>query len=201
MVANWIGTRNHMRERAILFAREMVLALRAGTKTQTRRLVTPQPDRWTHNDGQGLRLTMGKRELKFPFGVVGDRLWVREKWGYQRQFLERGAPAGGEFVYATEGSPAGATVAAWKPSLYMPRCACRMLLEVTSARAERLKQISADDARAEGCPPMLWEGPVAWFAEYWTHFNAARGMGWQANPWVWVVNFKVLDAAEANSPA
>jgi hypothetical protein len=186
-----------MRERSILFARDMVLALRAGRKTQTRRLVSPQPDRSWQVDGQPIRLAAGKRELSFPFGEAGDRLWVREKWGYLRQFLDRATPPGGEIVYGADGTPAGALFAAWKPSLYMPRIACRMMLEVTGGRAERLQQISPTDARAEGCPQTLWNDPTAWFAEYWEHFNAARGAGWDANPWVWVVNFKLVAAEPA----
>ncbi len=183
-----------MRERSILFARDMVLALRGGRKTQTRRLVTPPPDRFGQVDGQPVRLAAGKRELSFPFGAVGDRLWVREKWGYVRQFMDRNAPPGGEIVYGADGPPAGALFAAWKPSLYMPRVACRMILEVSGGRAERLQQIGLEDARAEGCPEMLYGDPIAWFAEYWSHFNAARGAGWEANPWVWVVNFKIVTA-------
>ncbi len=187
-----------MRERSILFARDMVLALRAGRKTQTRRLVSPPPDRFWQVDGKSLCLAAGKRELSFPFGAVGDRLWVREKWGYLRQFMDRSTPAGGEFVYGADGPPAGALFAAWKPSLYMPRTACRMMLEVTGGRPERLQQISPQDARAEGCPPTLWDDPVAWFAEYWMRFNAARGGAWDANPWVWVVSFKVVPTEAAS---
>ena len=182
-----------MRERSILFARDMVLALRSGLKTQTRRLITPQPDRSHQNNGGPMRLEIGGRELRFPFGAIGDRLLVREKWGYLRQFMERGAAPGGPLVYAADGAPRGAVATPWKPSLHMPRSACRMTLEVTAARPERLREITPEDARAEGCPPMLYEGPVEWFAEYWSRFNAERGFGWDANPWVWVVGFRVLE--------
>jgi hypothetical protein len=181
-----------MRERSILFARDMVLALRAGQKTQTRRLITPQPDGVHQIDGQPIRVTHGSRELRFPFGAVGDRLWVREKWGYLRQFLEPGAKPEGPLVYAADGTPAGARASPWKPSLHMPRGASRMMLEVTGGRAERLQQITAEDARAEGCPATLWSDPMAWFAEYWTRFHAERGYGWDANPWTWVVTFRIV---------
>jgi hypothetical protein len=181
-----------MRERSILFARDMVLALRSGWKTQTRRLVTPQPDRSHRLDGGPMRIALGTRELRFPFGDPGDRLCVREKWGYLRQFLEPGAEPGGPLVYAADGNPPCARATPWKPSLHMPRSACRMVLEVTAGRVERLQELTPADARAEGCPPAFHADPVKWFAEYWSRFNAERGFGWDVNPWVWVVSFKVL---------
>ena len=184
-----------MRERSILFARDMVLALRAGRKTQTRRLITPQPDRSHQRPGEPLRVALGARELAFPFGEPGDRLWVREKWGYLSQFMQRGAAPGGQLIYAADGTPPGAQAAPWKPSLHMPRSACRMALEVTAGRAEPLQHLTPEDALAEGCPVLRADDPVGWFAEYWSRFNAERGFGWAANPWVWVVSFRVVDSA------
>lgn len=181
-----------MRERSILFARDMVLALRAGLKTQTRRLITPQPDRSHHRPGGPMRVALGTRELRFPFGDPGDRLCVREKWGYLRQFLEPGAAPGGPLIYAADGVPPHARATPWKPSLHMPRTAVRMILEVTAGRAERLQELTREDALAEGCPAAASLDPVGWLADYWSRFNAERGFGWDANPWVWVVSFKVL---------
>jgi hypothetical protein len=87
----------------------------------------------------------------------------------------------------------------WKPSIFMPRRACRILLEITDVRVERLQDISRAEIRAEGlqCPPELasddispnyrdWY-PAAW-RELWESINGPDS--WNANPWVWVVEFK-----------
>ncbi|KPY58406.1 hypothetical protein [Pseudomonas amygdali] len=88
---------------------------------------------------------------------------------------------------------------AWRPSIHMPRWASRILLEITDVRVERLQEISRSDIRAEGleCPPELasddvspnyrdWY-PAAW-RDLWESINGAES--WNANPWVWVVEFK-----------
>lgn len=73
----------------------------------------------------------------------------------------------------------------------MPRWASRILLEVTAVRVERLQDISRGDAMAEGCPfPNMAKGddPRKWYADLWDQINGAGS--WEANPWVWVVEFK-----------
>jgi len=163
-----------MRERPILFSGPIVRALLDGRKTQTRRVVKPQPPagcEYTGCDsgrfalcfaegtgGSGNPVCVPPRpnhqthQLACPFGVPGDRLWVRETW--QRIGGVEGTPEhtvyranGGDFSdYSTEdGDPFR-----WRPSIHMPRAASRITLEITDVRVERLQAISEEDARAEG---------------------------------------------------
>jgi len=94
----------------------------------------------------------------------------------------------------------------WRPSLFMPRWASRILLEITEIRVERLQEITQDDAVAEGMRhpehafKMIAGGdveveisPKEQFAELWDSLNAKRGYGWDINPWVWVISFKRID--------
>lgn len=161
------------RERFILFAPPLVSAILKGRKLVTRRLA-----------GKGQKLP-----AICPYGVTGDRLWVREKWGYRQQFFDRRAPNEGPFVYAADGPPAGAKRLAWRASLHMPRCACRLVLRVESVRCERLTQITKKDAIDEGCPEEHLRDPVGWFRELWEGLSADSQKSWQANPWVWVICF------------
>jgi hypothetical protein len=161
----------------MLFAMPLVRAILNGQKTVTRRVIKPAPK--------------DAPKRRCPIGDVGDRIWVREKWGYRAQFYSRRAGNAPPFVYAAEGEPEGAKFLAWKSSLHMPRKACRIVLEITATRAERLRSITAKDAIAEGCPGDRFGDPVGWFAQIWDQHFAARGYGWSANPWVWVMGFQV----------
>src|SRR6185436_13085260 len=92
----------------------------------------------------------------------------------------------------------------WKPSMFMPRWASRITLEVTRVRVQRVQEIGEDDARAEGFPTYTATGngqsgePVGaafidgreWYVKLWDSLNAKRGYGWAANPWVWVIEFR-----------
>ncbi|UTV56389.1 hypothetical protein NLX30_08780 [Burkholderia arboris] len=98
----------------------------------------------------------------------------------------------------------------WRPSIHMPRAASRITLEITGVRAERVQAISENDAIAEGingpmCATAVGRAPsrhellpaaVHGYAHLWNSLNAARGHGWDVNPWVWVVEFKRLGAGE-----
>lgn len=195
-----------MGDRPILFSASMVRAILEGRKTQTRRACKPQPDAGCiGNIGPGIPFIRGeRRDIRCPYGQAGDWLWVRETFGYLRQFYECDADASGSVIYRADGEPKGCHGTAWRPSIHMPRWASRIHLEVIDIRVERLNDISEADARAEGA--MYHDGQgighSGWrhdykdvhadarssFARLWQEINGPGS--WAANPWVWVVEFK-----------
>ncbi len=182
-----------MKERPILFSAPMVLALLAGTKTQTRRLIKPQPMvrpiGWgTFDDNPRMRT------LSCPYGQPGDRLWVREAWAVPFQFNDR-APfdlPGGvtqKMYFRADGDPSHAGNAGkWRPSIHMPRWASRISLEVTNVRVERLQDISESDAVAEGVNHVSYRTAVEAYSDLWESINGDGSLA--LNPWVWVVEFR-----------
>ncbi|NNP70434.1 hypothetical protein [Acinetobacter sp. Ac_5812] len=143
---------------------------------------------------------------KTPFREfnVGDLLWVRESW-YQKGSVGRSYPDDDEYqffgarqaAYVADGdAPQGWTVRK-RPSIHMPRWASRIQLEITKIRIERLQDISEEDAIAEG---MLADDDYCAeekFSILWNQINGWAEKGWNANPWVWVVEFKVIQGGEA----
>jgi hypothetical protein len=170
--------------RPILFATPMVHAILDGRKTQSRRIIQPQP----HEADLDVPILDGK-PIRCRYGLAGDRLWVRERWGYLRQFKNRRAAERGPIVYATDTGASGLR-GAWRPSRYMPRKVSRIALDIISIRIERLTQISQSDARAEGFDPITdGPDPIAWFRDLWDSITPAEGFRWNDNPWVWVIRF------------
>ncbi len=245
-----------IKERPILFSSQMVRAILAGKKTMTRRVVKEIPtylhlgrpimewglsqiyqmddERWWL-DVQTDVDDNSTEELVCPFGFPGDRLWVRETFAQ----IPAGRPAGyftnrdlfgkNYWYRATDSMPTWG--GKWKPSIFMPKEASRITLEITSISIERLQEITEEDAIAEGCqcpgvPASLTNRGS--FAKLWDSINAKRGVcktckghgvvlawsgsveggslardakdcpdchgaesgfGWDANPWVWVVEF------------
>lgn len=188
-----------MKERPILFSAPMVLALLAGTKTQTRRSVKSQPTAepgrdgswmWGHKDLGGLfaEHVFGDCMAKLapcPYGTPGDRLWVRETFAPADSDDARA----GRWEYRADNPDP--LCMKWKPSIFMPRSASRLTLEVTGVCVERLQQISEADAKAEGVGYHVG-GPVLAYRTLWKSINGAGS--WKANPWVWVVTFKRIEA-------
>lgn len=176
---------NGHKERPILFSGEMVRAILEGRKTQTRRVMKPQPfdliKSWPANPKNG-------QEIHCPYGNASDRLWVRET------FAEGGMIRPGDKVsYAADWGEDARVIRRWKPSIFMPRWASRITLEITNVRVERLQEITAADAKAEGVEPFLNRDATAWRAGFqvgWDALNAKRGHSWEKNPWVWVIEFK-----------
>lgn len=157
-----------MAERPILFSAPMVRAILAGTKTQTRRIVKPQPVQDDHgfwsSDGKShcgsVELWAEHVAAHCPYGQPGDRLWVRES-GWERpertpKMMREGADTWPRFAYAADdwSDDDRADFRRWgfkvRPSIHMPRWASRILLEITAIRVERLNDISEADAREEG---------------------------------------------------
>lgn len=165
-----------MKERPILFSAPMVRALLEGRKTQTRRIAKIFPAAET---GPVIN----------PFGQAGDKLWVKETWSVPSQWdhlkpSQLGQERLKAVCYHADGKSAGKT----RSSLFMPRAASRILLEIVEVRMERLQAISTAAALAEGVG-----GPdtVRNYANLWNSING-RG-SWALNPWVWVVSFKRVD--------
>ncbi len=182
-----------MKERPILFSASMVRAIQAGTKTQTRRIVKPQPSQQLLDEYARIRRERGAQKddagmlsecLPCPYGVPGDRLWVRETWH---------TPYGTRVFYRADHlhDPKGDRQhgIAWTPSIHMPRWASRITLEVTEVRVERLQDISEADARSEGVTPAdCCDAHYHGFRLLWESINGPGS--WDANPWVWVMSFR-----------
>lgn len=189
----------------ILFSGPMVRAILDGRKTQTRRVLKPQPETRYNTDGEFGQRTgwlwnsggpgvegcwHGMESLPTPY-APGDRLWVRETWGHN--YFDDGQHRAWKIpVYRADknGVPMDNDIEQpWLPSTHMPRCVSRLTLEVTDVGIERVQDINEEDALAEG---VGFEGdyPQQDFAELWDSFNAKPGYGWDANPWVVAVTFK-----------
>ena len=268
-------TETQVKERPILFSGEMVRAILAGRKTQTRRVVKPQPDEkyfigpcgyvasnWSLWEYGELPSNWGPnhngcrcKEVKCPYGVPGQIIerptmagWYDVKWerndDWRRIWVFDGCECWGDsptddmesinldgpphsfktpgdrllvretfqgpilctesktgyliekvFYRATDerrtnhkGNPIK-----WTSPRYMPRWASRLLLEITGIRVERVQDISLSDVHAEGCLLVEFEDGKMHFGSLWNRINLNRGFGWDKNPWVWVVEFKVIN--------
>lgn len=201
------------RERPILFSGPMVRALLDGRKTQTRRVVKPQPVKdghfWTLF-GAGWSGTYcpavpgHSLAVRGPYGGPGDRLWVREAFDVgmtsSRQWVryradDSVAPIGDEHREALLDNWDNHPSPRWRPSIHMPRWASRLTLELTGVRVERVQDISEADAIAEGCSGIggtgydECESPRDEYRRLWSDINGPAS--WDANPWVWVLKFAV----------
>jgi hypothetical protein len=222
-----------MKEIPIILTSQEVNSVREGRKTQTRRVVKPQPNRGSEltrmQDGYAdgfIRAVFAQDDepnaygIKCQYGQPGDRLWVRETWNVVpvgrpaplcgTSEIPKSLPDGWGNMYKASGDQCTKDVG-WRPSLHMPRWASRITLEITAIRVERLQFISEEDAVKEGCSPTeraggtLYHGAVhpikgtlkvfpcakAAFRSVW---ESIHGPGsWDANPWVWVLEFKRVE--------
>lgn len=191
-----------MTERPILFSGAMVRAILQSQKQQTRRMLRPQPHEdladTVHYDratgGAMWASIRGDHGVACPYGKPGDRLWVRETWREDRQSHEDPDREGDLYGYLHRADPdeKDSKRHPWRPSIFMPRAACRLVLEVTGVRVERLQAITEPDAIAEGCFA-LGDSDCTARRQYeilWDSLNAKRGFGWASNPWVWVIEFR-----------
>lgn len=204
-----------MKERPILFNAAMVRAIIDGRKTQTRRILKPQPEggiqfgaiATPHGvvNGKGAQLTC-------RFGRRGDRLWVRETFRLYDASNEcacydecRCSGMHGKPIYRADENNENAK---WTPSIHMHRHESRISLEITGVRVERLQDISEEDAIAEGINiEQLAESQDRYsmiadhnfsgipsaataFRDLWQ--SVYGDSSWSANPWVWVIEFKRL---------
>lgn len=205
-----------MKELPILFNAEMVNAILEGRKTQTRRVVKDKLiiDQAEFECGNRPHVIRSEPSLQYwvdtdcPFGQVGDRLWVRETFRFYSSDecphadFPCGCPRNGTPLYRASHDCFDGEK--WKPSIHMPRSASRILLEITGVSVERLQSISDEDAKAEGFDysthPSAIEmgyaiGARTNFRHTWEQIYGANA--WNKNPWVWVVEFKVIQGGAA----
>lgn len=178
-----------MKERPIIFSGEMVSAIISGRKTMTRRVVKqslPIGTRWygVVEDELCYRIVDSKSVntlCKCPYGQVSDRLWVRETYNIEINLSNREKAV---CYRADEDVPFG-----WKPSIFMPRWASRITLEITNIKVEQLQDITEKDAKAEGCQQSATHSCREKFAGLWDSINGKKHP-WASNPWVWVIEFQ-----------
>jgi len=200
-----------VKEKQILFSTPMVRAILEGRKTQTRRLIKPQPDGeikanipYEFYGTKTERIFTDTKAYLAPCSV-GDILWVRETfcevpYEYNHIPIKGGHITTPKYAYKADSKRDYTGI--WKPSIHMPKAAARIWLEVTDVRVERLQEITEEAARAEGITRVedgKWEsefrlgwfdGPIKAFRALWDSLNAKRGYPWESNPWVWVIDFR-----------
>lgn len=192
-----------VRTKPIIFTGESVRAILEGRKTQTRRVVKPQPvdgKIWWESEWEGggsfVSSPLDSVRTVWKSYRVGDLLYVKEAWdGVQLQ-------GGGSLVsYKANGDTPVHDGNKWKSPLFMPRWAARLFLRVTEVRVERLQHMIEQDAWAEGFSHTIDEQPgattkrsaVSYYAEAWDKINGKKHP-WSSNPWVWVISFKIPEA-------
>jgi hypothetical protein len=190
-----------MKQTPILFSTPMVQAILEGRKTQTRRVVK-------NCSAKHLSMREKKaigesgRNYKFPYGQVGDVLWVRETYLNFNSVDE--TP---NYIYKADHPNFHVNFASgerWKPSIHMPKSACRIWLKITNVRVERLQKISEQDAMIEGVEILnvpAWkdyidsfgycESAYESFKTLWQSINSEES--WNDNPWVWVIEFEQVN--------
>jgi hypothetical protein len=194
------------KERCIIFSAPMVRAILEGRKSMTRRIVKPQstiPRDWQEG-GWAKEVKDAVIRSRCPYGVPGDRLWVRETFLVVGEY-----PKDYRIVYsASNDGPDAWLSPSWKPPIFMPRWASRITLEVAGVKVERVRDISEGDAKAEGVEilyrpsgepvygsPKCGEIPPYWHSAARNAFEllwqSIHGPGsWERNDWVWCLEFR-----------
>jgi hypothetical protein len=229
-------TTTAIKERPILFSTPMVKAILEGRKTVTRRVMNPQHETDSEIGVGTFHLVVHGRDgiqpgpevfgaicddgefcLKSPYGQPGDILWVRETWAVDWEIGEnsRGEGPSPFFYKATDEHPF--KNGKWKPSIHMPRAACRLRLQIKSITVERLHDITEEDAIREGVQSAEFEILGKCYRDYygsaseyghpdydfptvatakqsfetlWMSINGKES--WEFNPWVWRIEFEKL---------
>ena len=210
------------KEKPIIFNTEMVKAILAGNKTQTRRVFKNVNKYFKYKDTFCNHLWPGKRigmscsncwkEIikKCPY-EVGQTLWVRETWKYDGT-IHNGAiryKADNKLIRYTPKQLGSYTIDGnWKPSIFMPRKAARLFLKITNIRIERIQEITPEDVEKEGviidydypligpCDADIQLRASELFSELWDSINKKRGYGWDENPYVWVYDFEIINGGK-----
>lgn len=199
-----------MEQRPILFSTPMVQAIMEGRKTMTRRICKRQPNDheiYTKYKDGTFNINgpdFDSNDIECPFGMPGDVLWVRETFMNAPNFpilpekYYYKASKSSQFLEEWKGC--------WKPSIFMPKDACRIFLQITNVRVERLNDISELDSVNEGIHLYdrisKWKNymsnqsefcttPSGSFASLWQSIHGLDS--WKENPWVWVIEFKRIE--------
>ncbi len=204
-------------ERAINFNAAMVNAILQGRKTQTRRIMNPQPlMRKIQGSYGSFRLSVKKRNGKgywplsnakdlianeCPYGQPGDRLWVRESFQFLAEYdfcPPSHAPINSDMLYVAD-RPDSLWDAKVRPPQFMPRWASRITLEIRDIKVQRLHDMLIRDYDAEGIVPKDesydTDQALEAFRNLWNDIYGAES--WNANPWVWAIEFKILEKDKA----
>lgn len=213
-------TLEQVKSKGILFKAEMVRAIQDGRKTQTRRLPKCQPYGWAEavlpypvfglpgfgSPGSWIQTTEDCEKACGlgckPQYKVGDVCYVKETWrcrGGREYEYQQHQPS---IVYRAGVDAVEDVSEEWRPSIFMPRWAARIWLEVIEVRCERLQNISEADADAEGVTPIkrhLGMGfynhsSIDAYACLWNTINKKPGTRWEDNPWVFAYTFKQVEA-------
>lgn len=209
-------TDTQIKERPILFSEPMVCAILAGHKTQTRRVIKPQPPRVIYRvNDLNTYVTTSRHSpdepdwsfsVRCPYGGPGDRLWVKETFAYVPSSAYRGSEGVKQTISPSDPDEAAIYRAGWtlsKPAVrwrsgrFMPRWASRITLEITEVRVQRLADISGEDALREGVtlPEMKNRfhvaDPTVEFMDLWDSING-KTYPWALSPWVWAISFVVV---------
>lgn len=200
-----------IKDHPILFSAPMVRAILEGHKTQTRRVVKYQLFE-SSDDGLDVQVAIGN--CTCPYGQPGDLLWVKESYRIDHEnplrdpttyaIYDYDPPT---YMYKADKWPHIQKLMKWKPSIFMPRVASRITLEITNVRIERLQHITPDDCLAEGVGRELIIPHEATFKtitldaiayqkdlidnyhHLWDSING-KSHPWDSNPWVWVIEFR-----------
>jgi len=191
-----------MKEYPLLFQADMVRAILAGRKTQTRRtqgldVINKNPDEWKLIEFENGIVKCKSLiyslviNIKCPFWA--DQYWARETWS---QLSDVGRPLK-KCLYRADYTPDDLRTddfrnIIWKPSFFMPRWASRVQLKRTDIRCERLQEIGGADVRKEGCSEEYWRHPFDWWIPLWDSINGKKHP-WTENPWVFVLDFKRIE--------
>lgn len=201
-----------MEEKPIIFSRLMIRAILEDKKTMTRRICREAIDEfgsiagnvhparesgwiawWPGNVSEEKTKMLYKEGFDCLYGQPGDKLWVRETACLS---LSKGPHLKNFISYQADNEKLNNPI--WTPSIFMPRWASRITLEITGVKVERLRDISDKDIEREGIigdfvPDVNANDPRSakiYFMELWDSLNAKRGYGWDLNPWVWCIAFK-----------
>lgn len=205
-----------IKEKPILFSTDMICAILENRKTVTRRVIKPQPindnfEYYYNDNNLGWGIFDGKNHIKCPY-QVGQQLWCRETWAYdENKMLSLGDTIKDYIIYKADIiCKDSENPFKWKPSIFIPKKYCRIWLEVTNVRVERLQDISDEDCINEGIDPETnkdynkakhyqldgspiiqeWSPEKFAFMCLWNFINAKRGYSWVSNPWVYAIDFK-----------